>query len=53
MKEPILSLEKILKIQQEVSSGSRHILTITDEDRFRLQPRKYLNDTLIDFWMKW
>jgi hypothetical protein len=34
-------------------SGHRHFLTIREEDRERLDPTIYLNDTLVDFWMQW
>jgi len=34
-------------------STRTHYLTILREDFDRLAPREFLNDTLIDFWMKW
>ncbi|KAL7578136.1 hypothetical protein ACA910_012582 [Epithemia clementina (nom. ined.)] len=30
-----------------------HFLTVQTSDFLRLEPEQYLNDTLIDFWMKW
>jgi hypothetical protein len=47
------SSEKLVEIQKEAASGRTHILTITVEDRERLEPGEFLNDTLIDFWMRW
>eukprot|EP00977_Amphora_coffeiformis_P006932 scaffold1511_cov170-Amphora_coffeaeformis.AAC.3 len=40
--------------KEEESSGTRtHCLTISVKDCNRLAPETYLNDTLIDFFMKW
>lgn len=40
--------------KEEDSSATRtHCLTITVSDCNRLAPEEYLNDTLIDFFMKW
>jgi Ulp1 family protease len=33
--------------------GRTHYLSITREDYQRLEPGEFLNDTLIDFFMKW
>ena len=33
--------------------GRTHLLTIRGEDVERLEPGEFLNDTIIDFWMKW
>jgi hypothetical protein len=30
-----------------------HHVTIRDEDYERLSPGQFLNDTLVDFWMRW
>ena len=30
-----------------------HYVTICEEDKERLQPGQFLNDTLVDFWMRW
>mmetsp|Transcript_3548 Transcript_3548/g.9364 ORF Transcript_3548/g.9364 Transcript_3548/m.9364 type:complete len:1591 (-) Transcript_3548:489-5261(-) len=35
------------------SAGRTHHLTIRSEDVDRLEPGEFLNDTLIDFWMRW
>jgi len=35
------------------ASGRQHFITITDEDVRSLEPNELLNDSLIDFWMKW
>jgi hypothetical protein len=33
--------------------GGAHCVTITNGDRDRLKPSQWLNDTLVDFWMRW
>jgi len=33
--------------------GKTHFLTVGGEDYQRLRPGEYLNDTLIDLWIKW
>jgi len=30
-----------------------HYIIISEEDKDRLSPVQFLNDTLVDFWMKW
>lgn len=30
-----------------------HYITICEDDKERLQPRQFLNDTIVDFWMRW
>ena len=35
------------------SKGRTHVLTVRGDDRARLSPGEFLNDTLIDFWMQW
>jgi hypothetical protein len=30
-----------------------HYVTICEDDKGRLQPGQFLNDTLVDFWMRW
>lgn len=37
----------------EIVQGKTHMVTIRGEDYKRLVPMEFLNDTLIDFWMKW
>ncbi len=34
-------------------TNKTHMVTIRGEDYDRLVPQEFLNDTLIDFWMKW
>jgi len=51
--EKMLSEQEILKLQQEATLGRSHILTITAQDRDILNKPQFLNDTLIDFWMRW
>jgi hypothetical protein len=35
------------------NQGRGHFLTLRVEEYERLEPGVYLNDTLVDFWMKW
>lgn len=51
--EKRLSIEELTSLQKEATTGRAHILTITGEDRDRLEPGEFLNDTLVDFWMRW
>jgi hypothetical protein len=38
----------------ETKTGERHhFLTVRVEDYKRLEPGIFLNDTLVDFWMRW
>jgi len=30
-----------------------HYITICEEDKDRLRPGQFLNDSLVDFWMRW
>lgn len=30
-----------------------HYITICEDDKDRLQPSQFLNDTIVDFWMRW
>lgn len=39
--------------QPRDTSTRTHYLTIREDDRERLQPGQFLNDTLVDFWMSW
>ena len=39
--------------ENEKGKNRTHVLTIRSEDRARLMQGEFLNDTLIDFWMKW
>ena len=34
-------------------SARTHYITIRDDDIERLEPGEFLNDALVDFWMKW
>uniref|UniRef100_A0A7S3V8R4 Ubiquitin-like protease family profile domain-containing protein n=1 Tax=Chaetoceros debilis TaxID=122233 RepID=A0A7S3V8R4_9STRA len=36
-----------------VPIGKTHMVTVRGEDYERLEPYEFLNDSLIDFWMKW
>ena len=33
--------------------GRAHYVTIRQEDKDRLHPGQFLNDSLVDFWMRW
>ncbi len=35
------------------SLGKTHMVTVRGEDYERLEDFEFLNDTLIDFWLKW
>lgn len=35
------------------SSSRTHYLSIRQDDKERLEPGQFLNDTLVDFWMSW
>ena len=41
--------------ETEIVKGSArtHYITIRDDDINRLEPGEFLNDSLVDFWMKW
>jgi Ulp1 family protease len=39
--------------QPRDTSTRTHYLTIREDDKERLQPGQFLNDTLVDFWMSW
>jgi hypothetical protein len=51
--EQFVSSEELVKLQQEATTGRAHFLSITGEDRDRLEPGEFLNDTLVEFWMRW
>lgn len=52
--ESTLSNAELMSLQRQSLKGRSHVLTITVEDRDRLRdPQAFLNDTLVDFWMRW
>ena len=51
--ETEVTYDQLILQQVEASTGRVHILTMYADDRDRLSPGKFLNDTLINFWMKW
>jgi hypothetical protein len=52
--EPALSHQSMeIDRPEEEASVRTHYLTISAGDCKRLAPAEYLNDTLIDFWMRW
>ena len=57
VKEDESSVEDQL-VEDDVTRGTKmpprtHHVTIRDEDYERLSPGQFLNDTLVDFWMRW
>jgi Ulp1 family protease len=48
-----LSENEVIKYQQTLSSGRNQMVSITDNDMKTLEPGKFVNDTIIDFWMCW
>jgi hypothetical protein len=41
-------------VAEEVKKPTRtHYVTIREDDKERLRPGQFLNDTLVDFWMRW
>ena len=42
-----------LTLSSKQTKSRTHYLTIRNEDLDRLDPEEFLNDTLIDFWMRW
>jgi Ulp1 protease family, C-terminal catalytic domain len=53
--DPAVSIEEAAAQQgtAAVKSGRTHNVTIQVGDYMRLEPEEYLNDSLIDFWMRW
>ena len=53
----IIDKTSVLTCRDQISDTSAiyktHMVTIRGEDYDRLVPCEFLNDTLIDFWMKW
>ena len=60
----LLGLDKAeLTVQAELDEGNytaqvkkpprTHYVTIREDDKERLRPGQFLNDTLVDFWMRW
>ena len=45
--------DDLLSQQHDGCTSRAHYVTITEEDRAKYNPGQFLNDTLIDFWMKW
>ncbi len=48
-----ISEEKILQLQQEATGRGRFIRITTVDRNEHLEERKWLNDTIVDFWMQW
>ena len=44
---------KTVQSNRTLPSDRTHLLTIVEEDCDRLEPDGFLNDRLVDFWMKW
>jgi Ulp1 family protease len=43
----------LLQLQQEKAAQKNHFVTMLQENIDSLQPNKWLNDSVIDFWMLW
>ena len=42
------------QVAEEMKKSTRtHYVTIREDDKERLCPGQFLNDTLVDFWMRW
>jgi Ulp1 family protease len=48
-----LGEKEVIKRQRTLSSGRNQMVSITEHDMKTLEPGKFLNDTIIDFWMCW
>ena len=40
-------------MQHDAVTGRSHKIVILEEDMNRLEPGQYLNDAIVDFWMRW
>ena len=40
-------------MQHDAVTGRSHKIVISEEDMNRLEPGQYLNDAIVDFWMRW
>jgi Ulp1 family protease len=48
-----LSEDEVVKHQRTLCSGQNQMVSITDYDIKTLEPGKFVNDTIIDFWICW
>ena len=48
-----LGLVSGAKKKDAKGAARQHYVTIRVEDYERLEPREWLNDSLVDFWMQW
>ncbi len=53
MYELDISQDETVQLQQDANCGRGNFITITLDERNRLKPGEYFNDTLIDFFMRW
>ena len=59
----VASLPDDVKMQDQSDEGNAsdrkgkttrtHYITIAEDDKERLSPGQFLNDSLVDFWMRW
>jgi len=43
----------LLQLQKEKCHPRYHSMKISKKDRRKLEPGKWLNDVIVDFWMRW
>jgi Ulp1 family protease len=48
-----LSDDEIVKLQQSVSVGRNQVVSITEYDLKTVGPGMFVNDNVVDFWMRW
>ncbi len=47
------SQEALITLQLDHVAKRSHFLTFTEHDHNKLLPCKFLNDTVVDFWVRW
>jgi len=53
LQQKIFTRGELNKLLKNACSGRNSQITITEDDRKRLEPGVFYNDAIIDFWMKW
>jgi Ulp1 family protease len=49
----LFKTEDLITVQLEKSVGRNQIITFSKLDRLSLNPKTYVNDNVVDFWMVW
>jgi hypothetical protein len=51
----VYEVDKLVTLQMDHVHGRNgsHFLTCTEHDRRALNPRTWINDTVVDFWFRW